>query len=71
MIVKQEWRQSNAQQNIVQPQNPTMGVTINNESTATEPPSWNRQFSLIYTLSRHKTLATKVQKKNCVGFSYF
>ena len=29
--------QSNAQQNIEQLQNPTMGVTINNESTTTEP----------------------------------
>ena len=38
MIAKLEWRQSNAQQNREQPQNPTMGVTINNESTTTEPP---------------------------------
>ena len=30
--------QNNAQQNIEQLQNPTMGVTINNESTTTEPP---------------------------------
>ena len=37
MIVKLEWTQSNAQQNIEQLQNPTMGVTINNESTTTEP----------------------------------
>ena len=29
---------SNAQQNIEQLQNPTMGVTINKESTTTEPP---------------------------------
>ena len=28
----------NVQQNIEQLQNPTMGVTINNESTTTEPP---------------------------------
>ena len=33
-----EWTQSNAQQNIEQLQNPTIGVTINNESTTTEPP---------------------------------
>ena len=33
MIAKLEWTQSNAQQIIEQLQNPTMGVTINNEST--------------------------------------
>ena len=38
MIAKLEWTQSNAQQNIEQLQNPTMGVTINNESTTIEPP---------------------------------
>ena len=38
MIAKLEWIQSNAQQNIEQLQNPTMGVAINNESTTTEPP---------------------------------
>ena len=38
MIAKLEWTQSNAQQNIEQLQNLTMGVTINNESTTTEPP---------------------------------
>ena len=38
MIAKLEWTQSNAQQNIEQLQNPKMGVTINNESTTTEPP---------------------------------
>ena len=38
MIAKLEWTQSNAQQNKQQLQNPTMGVTINNESTTTEPP---------------------------------
>ena len=37
MIAKLEWTQSNAQQNIEQLQNPTMGETINNESTTTEP----------------------------------
>ena len=36
MIAKLEWTQSNAQQNIEQLQNPTMGVTINNESTTAE-----------------------------------
>ena len=40
MIAKLDWRQSNAQQNIEQPQNPkmgvTMGVTINNESTTNQ-----------------------------------
>ena len=36
MIAKQEWTQSNAHQNIEQLQNPTMGVTINNDSTTTE-----------------------------------
>ena len=34
MIAKLEWTQSNAHQI----PNPTMGVTINNESTTTEPP---------------------------------
>ena len=38
MIAKLEWTQSNAQQNIEQLKNPTMGVPINNESTSTEPP---------------------------------
>ena len=33
MIAKLEWTQSNAQQNIEQLQNPTMGITINKEST--------------------------------------
>ena len=37
------WTQRNAQQNIEQSQNPTMGVTINNESTTTEPPALNGQ----------------------------
>ena len=39
MITKQDWTQSDAQQNIEQLQNPTMGVTIHNESTTSEPPS--------------------------------
>ena len=38
MIAKLKWRQSNAHQNIEQLQNPTMGVTINNETTPAEPP---------------------------------
>ena len=38
MIAKLEWTQSNAQQNIEQLQNLTMGVTINKESTTTKPP---------------------------------
>ena len=33
MIAKLEWTQSNAQQNIEQLLNPTMGVTINNNRT--------------------------------------
>ena len=37
MIANLEWTQSNAQQNIEQLQNPTIGATINNESSATEP----------------------------------
>ena len=36
MIAKFEWTQSNVQQNVEQLQNPTMGVTLNNESTTTE-----------------------------------
>ena len=43
MIAKLEWSQSNAQQNIEQSQNLTMEVTINNESTTTEPPPQNGQ----------------------------
>ena len=43
MIVKLEWTQNNAQQNIWQLQNPAMGVTINNESITTEPPHKNGQ----------------------------
>ena len=39
MIAKLEWIQSNAQQNIEQLQNPTMGETMNNESITAEPPS--------------------------------
>ena len=36
MIAVLEWTQSNVQQNIVQLQTPSMGVTINKKSTATE-----------------------------------
>ena len=47
MIAKLEWTQSNAQQNIEQLENPTMGVTINNESTTTEsPPKRGQQANL-------------------------
>ena len=42
-IAKLEWTQSNAQQNIEQLQNPTMGVTIDNVLTTTEPPPLNSQ----------------------------
>ena len=42
MIAKLEWIQSSAQQNIEQLQNPTMGETINNESTTTEPTALER-----------------------------
>ena len=42
-IARLERTQSNAQQNIEQLQNPTVGVTINNESTTTEPPHKNGQ----------------------------
>ena len=38
MIAKLERTHSNVQQNMAQTQNPTKGATINNESTATEPP---------------------------------
>ena len=37
MIAKLEWTQTKAQQKIEQLQKPTMGVTINSESTTTEP----------------------------------
>ena len=33
MTAKLEWTHSNVQQNMEQAQNPTMGATINNEST--------------------------------------
>ena len=38
MIEKLEGTLRNEQQNIEQLQTPTMGVTINNKSTTTEPP---------------------------------
>ena len=38
MIAKLEWTRSNAHQSVEQLQNPTLGVTINNESTTAEPP---------------------------------
>ena len=38
IIAKLERTHSNVQQNMEQTQNPTMGSTINNESTTTEPP---------------------------------
>ena len=38
MTAKLEWTQCNVQQNIEQLQNPTLVVTINNESTTAEPP---------------------------------
>ena len=38
MITKLEWTQSDAQQSIEQLRNPTIGATIHNESTTTEPP---------------------------------
>ena len=37
MIAKLDWTKYNVQQNIEQIHTPTMGVTINNESTTTEP----------------------------------
>ena len=48
MIAKLECTQSNAQQNIEQLQNPTMGVTINNKSTTTEPPTKNVNLPKLY-----------------------
>ena len=38
MIAKLERTQSNVQQNIEQTHNPTMGATINNESTTSDQP---------------------------------
>ena len=38
MIAILELAQSHVQQNVEHLQNPTMGETINNESTTTEPP---------------------------------
>ena len=45
MIAILEWTQSNAQQNIEQLQNPSMGVTNKSKSTTTEPPPKNVQQS--------------------------
>ena len=45
MIAKLQLTQSNAQQNVKQLQNPTVGVTIDNESASTEPPPTNGQQS--------------------------
>ena len=44
MTAKLERTQRNAQQKIEQ--NPTIGVTINNESTTTEPPLLRMDISL-------------------------
>ena len=38
MIAKLEWTLNNVQLNIEQLQTPTLGETINNKSTTTEPP---------------------------------
>ena len=43
MIAKLEWTYSNTQQNIEKLKNPTMGVTLNNESITAEPPLYNEQ----------------------------
>ena len=43
MIAKLERTHSNVQQNMEQTQNTTIGATINNESTTTEPPPSNDQ----------------------------
>ena len=43
MIANLECTQSNAQQNIKQIQNPTVGVTSNSESTTTGPLPYNGQ----------------------------
>ena len=47
IIAKLEWTYSNVHQNIEQLQTPTMGVTIKNKSTTTEPPR-------IYVPSRYR-----------------
>ena len=38
MIGKLERPNSHSQQNMEQTENPTVGATVNNESTTTEPP---------------------------------
>ena len=69
MIAKQDWTQSNAQQNIGKLQNPRIGVTINNESTTTEPspkngrnwpkrPKWPRGIANGLSLSLHANVNT-------------
>ena len=47
MIAKLEWTQSNTQQNIDQLQNPSMGVTINDESRRPQ----NEFKSIFYEIS--------------------
>ena len=62
MIAKLELTQSNAQQNIEQLRNYTMGVTIDNESTTTEPPPYNERQS--------KPLGDGVDKIHLTGTKY-
>ena len=58
MIAKLEWTQSIAQQNIEQVQNQTMGVTISNESTTTEPPpnKFKRNVRKLYFSDQFKNI---------------
>ena len=65
MISKLEWAHGNAQQNVEQLQNPTLGVTIN-KSTTTEPPErtaakatggFNAKPIFCKSLSRSKVFA--------------
>ena len=69
MIAKLEWTQSNAQQNLEQLQNPTVGVTINNESTTTEPdingPA--HDIFVLIKLSNNEGSVEPVQMHTCDG----
>ena len=53
MIAKLEWTQSNAQQNIEQLQNPTIGVTTNNNKNNKSPPLQFNNSITLHIISLH------------------
>ena len=58
MIANLEKTHSNVQQNMEQAQDPTMGVTVNNESTTTEQPPKNDNPFLV--ICKEKQYSEKV-----------